>query len=674
MVIAPKNGNLAIWIWGDYEVDNPKSLKARLEEILSLGFSGIMVVLGPSRYAFNSPLLVRAIAQLSQWTTKRGAEFWFNPDPRQASRHFINRTGEKLQNLMTLSRPSQKKPYGHPQPVPVLKDHFRCRFKFVHTIPSSLLQEQAIAFEPSGIEKVFLFQMDGNVILADTVKDITPYSQFFINMEKRYTEVFGRVRIPEGEKWYVLALPKLDTNLYDFAGRDSNDLFLEFVEDLFDACTHLEGITWGWGKGGYLTESGRLPVSISIYNNFRSDYGYDLRDALYGLALDVDDGSHTKIRNDYYTLLIRMVREAQKDMFNVTHSFFSGIQLGYHWYDTSDTDPSDLLVQGNIDPWYASLDSSSVICDFDKQVDIRNHTDHFLSTLVISKSLGHFSKQQKAYMELCPASVDQATMTFLTDLMALYSIRPLIRNFRGQGSALSWREDEKYPEESHRKMISVNQRMIEIGEVTGFKFPVANVLVYYPVETLMGADPDHMTALYRALHSFLARLIYAGYQADVVSSVWFTKGRLTPKGYQVGNQIYPCVLCPYPEILDPKALEILSQMEKSGFSMLIGGSSPQYTTRGRRIPHNFSVSFDPGEKDLSSLREAGIHPLLSLPQNSIGSIIWKKEGHLVLLAPRKSGATMKGSAGFGKASFDISPEKSLSVYFLGQDGKSRKVL
>ena len=313
-------GAFAIWKWRDQEIENPGILRKQLLEIHSRGFSGVLVSFGPARYEFLDRRVIRAVAQAGQWARKRHLAFWFQADPRQASRTFISRTGERTENLLVARSPKDGLSRNKPNLARVIDNRFELRYEIprVHT---SRIREISVHFEPSELERTFIFQMEKGVILKDTVQDITPACQFYTNLAQGYAEVFGEIGIPEGGEWWSVAFPKFYTNLYDFAGRQSNDLLLPFIEDLFDACTQLDGITWSDGEVGYITNPGRFPVSLSLYNSFKVEYGYDLRNVLYGLILPLDDGSHTRIRCDYYNLLMSTVCGAQRDFYQMIHSF-----------------------------------------------------------------------------------------------------------------------------------------------------------------------------------------------------------------------------------------------------------------------------------------------------------------------------------------------------------------
>ena len=391
-------GAFFLWKWENREIENPKIAKAKLIKICSQGFAGVLVDIGGTRYELTDWKVLQTVAQVSQWAKKRNIAFWFHTDPRQASRTLISKTGERTQNLIVTRKFRDQLNKKNLNITRVVGNHFELRYEYPHVYHSSFVQEKSLCFEPAGLEKVFLFQMTNKTILKDTIRDITSVSHFFTNISEGYTEVFGDVNVPDNEEWWVIAFPKFDTNLYDYAGRKSNDLLYEFIENLFDACANIDGTTWGRGGTGYLVEGGRFPVSLSLYNSFLAEYGYDLRKVLYGLVLNVDDKSHIRIRNNYYSLLMDIVFGAQQDFFRAIHSFFSHLNIGVHCTSDFPRKPADSLLQGNLDPWRSLYKVNLIFTETHGEKAF--NSDLFLSTLAIAKSFSIFSEAKTAFLNI----------------------------------------------------------------------------------------------------------------------------------------------------------------------------------------------------------------------------------------------------------------------------------
>ena len=143
-----------------------------------------------------------------------------------------------MQTLMTVSKLHRTKRVVQPN-IARLQDHrFELTYAFPGALKSPALQEKALLFEPVGLERAFLFQKNNGTIIRDTLKDITSVTRFHADIAGGRVTVFGAVRVPENEEWWVVAFPKFNTNAYDFSGRENADQLGQFVENMFDACTH----------------------------------------------------------------------------------------------------------------------------------------------------------------------------------------------------------------------------------------------------------------------------------------------------------------------------------------------------------------------------------------------------------------------------------------------------
>lgn len=652
---GPARGAFVFWPWGDEEIDNPKRLRRQLLDIHSHGFVGALATLKSSRYEFVDRKVLRAVAQASQWAKKRGLAFWFQTDPRQASRSFINRTQERMQNLLVSRKPEDRLSRKKRNITRVIDNRFTLRYDIPQIRHSHVLQEVSLLFEPVGLESAFLFQRDNGFILKESIQNITQNSRFYANIAKGYVEVFGDVWIPEDEEWWVIAFPKFNTNVYDFAGRESNDALAGFVEELFDACVQLDGFIWGGWEAGYVVDMGRFPVSLSLYNTFIAEYRYDLREVLYGLVLCVDDLSHIKIRCDYYTMLMDIVFGAQKEFHQIVHGFFTGVDLGTPHPCYTESRPSDGLVQGRFDPW-RSLDSvGSVFADMGPIKNLSKRIPSMLTALVMTKSLGVFSKSKQAFFSFQRDHHTRQALDHLTDLLGLYSVQWLA-------------DDENLPgEDPENAMAALTQKINVLNDITGFHFPSANIVIVVPVETMMNVGSQDADDIILSINNLIYRLVLAGYQCDVISSYLFNRGRVSAAGLQIRNRQYESVIYPYPEILDPDGLEIVALMDKLGLPIFLGGSKPRFTSTGKRIPHNFTLHFDPKDNRIEKLRTGGLEVLFDFPSNALATMIKKGRETLFLLCPKRPKSGFEGRVQYGDFSFDVPYSEGLVIY-----GKTRK--
>jgi hypothetical protein len=287
-------------------------------------------------------------------------------------------------------------------------------------------------------------------------------------------------------------------------------------------------------------------------------------------------------------------------------------------------------------------------------------------------------------------------IAFYQDFMFLFSIRLIYHepvdaedDFRLAGKSVPLSNRSVWKE-----MKKINERFSQIKEITNFTFPEANVLFVYPVETITSLDSEEGEALFDSVHRLIGTLVSRGIQLDVISSSLLKDCRLSSEYLYIHGRKYEAVVYPCPEVLDPKALEILSLLDKMKFPLFLGGKHPEWTTRGKRIPHTFPIQFDPGSKDLSGLlggmdelprrkqkstketsddhpkspgmhlppASGGIHRLFRMPDNALGTLIQKSDELLFLLHPEKPGGSFKGKIQYGEIAFEVPKSSNLTIF------------
>jgi hypothetical protein len=667
------DGAFLVWKWGDNEIENPRVLKNQLEAIRLKEFSGVLATLGASRYEVIDRKVVRAVTQVSQWAKNRSISFWFHPDPRQASRSLITTTGERTQNLIVYNKPDKDSKAKSLNITRVKNNRFVLKYTYPTLYYTPIIQEVSLHFDPAGLERVFLFQMENGIIIRESIKDITNVSRFFANMGKATVEVFGEIHVPEEEEWWVIAFPKFDTNLYDYAGRESNDRLRFFIEELFDAGANLSGIVWD--EAGYCGDAGRFPVSLSIYNCFLAEYGYDLRDMLFALVMELDDGFHIRVRCDYYSFLLDTIFSAQNELCSIVHSFFGSIEVGQSYSWPHDKYQSSNYNSEYIDPWRNLKVEEIAIAKIEKIDNIESEFDTIISSLNITKSLGIFSKGQQAFTSILGENLGEEEFIYLTDLMSMFSVRWLVQAYGEQKNfSNSFYKKPIYPENSMwNNFKNVNFRLNAITKITESKFPSANVLLVYPIETIMSNNFKRAEEIIFHIKKLVCRLLTDGVQLDIVSSELLKKARFKSGFLHIQRRIYQSVIFPYPEILSSQVLELVSTMEKYGFPIFIGGSKPQFTSEAKRIPHEFSLSFDPQVENMDIFWDRGVERLFILPKNCLGTFIQKKDEILLLFCPSKFRGIIEGEFQYGNMVFSVPRSTSLVIFRFGEDKKIYQV-
>ncbi|MBN2103007.1 hypothetical protein JW835_03100 [bacterium] len=662
MVKTLMNSAFIVWRWGDREIEDPKLLRQQLQEIHAKGFSGVVVALWETRYEVIDHKVVVAVAQASQWAKARGMTFWFQADPRQASRSLITQTGERTQNLIVTCTSENGLDPENINLVQVQHQKFNLRYDFPKCQHSHIVQEVSLYFEPSGLERVFMFRMSGGCVVQSSIIDITGMSRLFANMDEGYVEVFGEVSVPADEIWWVMGFPRFDTNLTDFAGRQSREALKDLVEDLFDVSAYIDGITWD--NSGYCGDVGRFPVSESIYKAFIAEYGYDLRDVLLALVLEYDDEFHVHVRQDYYNLLMQIVYGAQAELFALFRGFFGEIDntMPHAWHAGQSL--SHDLVCGNVDPWEGLFTQGSGMTLIGRSETMQTGFDSMVSRLILSRSLAVFSNRKRSFTSLSEFDFGSEEAECWTDLMAMFSLHWLVKAYGHEGKfGIPCFQEVIFP--THplwNKMERLNAKMDHIGELTGYAQPESNVLLVYPVDSITTADFQSAEIMIEAVHALISRLMKAGIQIDVVSPKILKEGRLIQEQLRIRYRLYSAVIYPYPEILDPDVLELITVMQRLGFKILLGGERPFYTTTGKRIPHEFAVCFDPEDNNVSSMISEADLPIIQAPSGSMATKILRGVEAYYMIRPYGVAGSFQGEFIDRNIHFHIPRSETLVIY------------
>lgn len=656
-----RSGMTVVWNWTDKEIEKPGLLKKEIEDIQSRGFSGVLARLGKTRYGLTDRKVIRAAAQASQWAKKRDVLFWLHADPRKASPSIIALTGEREQHLQV-----SRKHGGHLRPnlIRIRRNRFIMRIPYPKAGSETGGQEKDIHFEPSGLERAFLLQLSNGRAVGRTVRDITSETRFYANETRRVVEVFGEIPVPKNETWYAAAFPRFDTNQYDFAGRKSVDQLMPFIEDLFDSGLYLDGIAWN--PPGRFAVPGSLPVSQSFYNSFIAEYGYDLRDRLPALALDFDDASHVEVRLHYASLLSEIFFGALKDVYGMLHAFFGDIEA----LIPSDCRALDDRAMDSVEFWRGIHWSGSSAAHIRLDSSSRNRCKKNLAVLAQIKSQGVFSKAQKAFALFEESGFSLEEPVWWMDLAALFSVQVILPNFR---NSLGKPHGSRTAGLESGLISDLNRRYGNILRITGYKFPESDTLLVLPYETLVCSDPAKGLEIVRNTGDLIYRLIENGVQMDTVSSALLKGCQINRQGLLFRHRIYSRIIFPYPSVLSPVLLNLISTIHKTGFPIFLWGEKPHWTSEGEKIPHEFPELFDPKDEAFAQQWRNAADREYLIPENVLGSVIQTGTETLLLFCPKHPGGTVQGNACFRKKSFQISPSDRLVIYRL-QGGKIKQVL
>jgi hypothetical protein len=655
-------GAFFVWVWGDGEIEDPRRLRNQLVAFEKAGVSALLAVLGDTRYELTDRKVTRAVAQASQWARKRNLIFWFQADIRKASRSLISKTGEKTQNLFVLKNLDAGYRFDNLTLTTVREGRFEIRCLYRHELRIPEIHESSLAFEPSGLERAFAFRMQDGFVLSETLRDISDEARFYANPRERAMDVFGAVITPDEQDWRVMVFPRFDTNLVDYAGRENNDALTGLIEDWFDAGASLSGVTWD--RGGYCREPGRLPVSLSLFNSFTADYGYDVRDRLVGLVLPMDDGSHVSVRRDYYSLLMDAEFSAYRDFQRTFHGFFGGVDTGiFH-----DWDGALLPCQ---DPWRGLGAGASGMTVFSPDAtDLRDPSARIFGTLSLARSLGVFSTPGNAFIRARLQSGEEDTFRCWCDWTCLFSVRWMAEPESVQGSDGDDANAETGGTKEWAALLKMNERLRRVEALAGFRTPETDAFLLFPDNALIAADPDEAVLLTAGLLRFIGRLALRGFQVDAASTPFLKAARLSPEGFRIGFRQYHTLICPFAEDLQPDVLAFLTLLENRGVNVFFGGD---------RLTGNFdgtsrAVRFDPESDDFSWLERAGLRPVVQAPAGAIASVVRHSGDTLLLLCPASMNGSFEGEVRTGDWAFQVPVSRELVIYKLMAGGTAERML
>jgi len=641
-----KQKNIFLWRWTDRDIDNSSNLRDTVELIFKAGFESILVIPDLSIYKFTDKKVHRAISKSSNYSKKRNIKFYVMADPRHSSRFFISRTEERTQCLIVPAKMETGHNLKYYNTAEIKNGSFNIKIPFSDKVNCPEIQEKAVLFSFSGIEKVFLFKAENGVVEAGSVKDITHISYSFSNISKGIIEVTGEINCEENG-FFALALPRFDTNLFDFAGRHSNDLVYDFANKIFDAFTNLDGMIWGSDDTSYGIIKDIIPVNLSIYNSFIAEYKYDIRDFLYALVLPVDDNTHIKIRTDFFSHLDTLVKESKKDFYLTMHSFFPDMEL-INQYKISKGLSEESNKLPSFDPWYYGKESAGYITQLEDNI-----SPLLLPALVMSKSFSLITGLSGSAIDVSDNYSGYMDMEYITDLCSLFSV-----DFVMSKDNLHY---DKNNDNTVNYLSEINEKMYKISKITKKRTPFSEILFVYPVQTIMNLLPGKRASAVKEIFRIINQLTLNNIQVDIFSPVHLTKSSISEKGIKLGSRVYKSIIFPFAEIVDQKTLQIIQKIKQQNIPVIFLGKIPAFTTDSIKISEANYSFFNTDSDFIREIAPLLPEPVAKFPKNSVGTHILLSDRTIILAAPSEKNLEFSGKIIFEEEEITVKNEKSLVV-------------
>ncbi|MFT3828337.1 MAG: hypothetical protein QM691_01395 [Opitutaceae bacterium] len=683
---APKRGPFAtmFWTWQDREIENPEVLLAELRDLKAAGFDGLFTMPRATRYHLFDDEMTAAVQLASEACRREGIKFIWGPDPRFAAHPIVAETGYGAEVLLTgldfmAKRPAADSPETDPErqllnECRVEGGRYSLRFNYPVRRDIHMLTEVSMWFNPVGVDRVIAYRRSGDgKVLADSVRDITAGHHFFVNRALSYVEVFGRVQLPAGE-WWVVAFPRFRTNLYAFDAPEHEKRMIALLDRYKARGIAFDGF-W-WDEPGYTLQFGQYAISDRIYADFRAKYGYDLRENLHALLLPLDDGRHLRVRHDYFQLLMDYVFGAEHRFWQAGEKRFGPLRMGIHhnWHSMPDN-----IYHGSADPWRGLeavdagyTDDSGFEGYFSGSLARRFEQ---VSYMIQAASLGRFSRSGKAFYNRWGVKYGPEVAAYWNDLMPLFSNQWLQHSYGSTGAIGGGRDfGPGFPNHPTWPLLpGWIEKTRRVHAITGYRLPLAEVAVVYPVPTvLVGREPEN-DALINRVNRLVGAMPAAGVGVDAISESFFAEGKLEAGAFVVRGQRYRAVVLPHARVLSAAGLVQVRTLLAAKFPIHFTEELPAVTIDGAPIALTGAAVAFKTPDDATTLPELieSLHlpsMLTRLPGAYVSALPGEGDTTLVLVMPIEPGATVAGEMACRGVRFTVAPTSTLAIYEVGAAG------
>ena len=667
------------WTWQDKVIENQDTLRAQILDLKKAGFEGLYAIQRASRYHMYHKEMIDAVKLASEECQKLNIEFIWGLDPRFLSGYIMQQTGYGAEMLMVNTDFRLNIPLRGDEPEkPLLNEcklengRYTLRYNYPQRRDIHMLSEVGLWLNPIGVDKVYAYQKKNGRVIKSSISDITPEHKLFINRSFYYVEVFGKPDLPEGE-WWVIAFPRFGTNMYAFDSPDHEKIIFDLLDEYKKQDISFDGF-W-WDEPGYYFQFGHYAISDRIYNDFKQKYGYDLKENLYSLLLNLDDNSQIQIRYDYFQLLMDYVFGGEQRFWQKAEELFGPVRMGIH--HTWHTIPDDMY-SGCADYWQGlkGVDGGYTDADAFEGYFTDNLSGKYeqVASMLLASSLAKFSKNKIANYNRWGVDYKSEVAVYWNDLMTLFS-NEWIQHCYGytgvvgasRGFGPGFPDHESWP-----ILPELIKKVEEVRDITNYKLPVADVAIVYPMTTFLSGREPQNTHMVNHIHRLIGIMPALGIQADGISDGLLAEGKIENGKLKVRDEEYSAVLLPFAKIVTPECLSIIEKLKANSIPFYFIDESPQFMLNGQVLENTFPVEFSIGNdmaKLASDIEKLNLPSQVSKLDGAYITLIPGEDKDLfVMVMPVVPNAKVGGQIECMGRKINIEKTSSLAIYHVSSKG------
>ncbi len=671
------------WTWQDSVIDNPNLLLEQLKDIKAHGFEGVYAMPRATHYQLFDNEMINAVKVASDACINEGMEFNWGADPRMAAHETVKQTGYGAEMIIVNKKFNPNIIVDGPQPDRLLLNECKVennRYSLKYEYPSRrdihLLSEVSLWLNPLSVEKVYAYQRENGNVVRSSIRDITADAHFFLNRSFYYVEVFGKTNLPKGD-WYVFAFPKFMTNMYAFDSPEHEKIMSGLLDEYKKRDIHFNGF-W-WDEPGYYFQFGQFAISDRIYNDFKNKYGYDLKENLYSLILDLDDNSQLKVRKDYFELLMDYVFGSEQRFWKYGEKLFGPLRMGIH--QTWHTIPDDMYA-GCGDYWRGLVAVDGGYSDdgaFENyfKTDLAGKYEQ-TAFMILASSLAKFSQDGVAHYNRWGVNYTNEVPVYWNDLMPLFS-NTWLQHCYGYTGVLGASRGfgPGFPDHSSWSILpELNKRTEQVVNITKYKLPVAEVAIVFPISTFLTSLQPTTGKMMDEIRRLVGIMPALGIQVDAISDWLFAEGKIKDGVFQVRDQKYKAVLLPCSKIVSKETLAAIRELQKKNFPIYFIDELPQLTVDGEKVDLKAKVSFSIGDdmdKLSAEIKKLDLpSPVTQLKDAYVTVVPGSGKDVYVLVMPVEPGKEVSGQITCNGKKVVVEKSSKLSIYHVDSRG-SRKV-